>query len=199
VTQGGFASTTTGWVALTAGLACVLAVVLIALFFTLGEPFGTLNDVANGLAGTLCGLLAWLLYAQHPPKSPLAGRLALILAVVGALAVIAGSVLVISKFTGAVQAGWYTAVGNASLGLWLTAFSYSAPRTTILTARLSTLGIIVGISMAVGIIALPALIAGMDTMGSLPWYLNLAFVGVLGTYILFPVWAVWLGRNILTR
>ena len=197
MTSNSFSSATTGWVALIAGLVCVLAIILIALFFTLGQPFGTLNDLANGLAGILCGLLAWVLYAQHPSRSALPGQFALMLALIGVLLVLAGTVLVVSNVMGAVQAGWYTASGNALIGVWLAAFGYSALRTALLPANLSLFGTVVGLLMAVGLVAFAGIVAGTDTMTNLPWYLNLAFVGVLGTYVLFPVWAIWLGRHLL--
>jgi hypothetical protein len=33
----------------------------------------------------------------------------------------------------------------------------------------------------------------------MPWYLYVAFLGWLGTYIMYPVWTIWLGRNLLLK
>lgn len=199
MTQESISSMSTRWAALTAGLVFILAAILIVLFLTLGEPFGTLNDLANGIAGMLCGLLAWMLFTQHPLKPPLLGQLTVALAFIGALLVVTGTVLVVLRITGAVLAGWYTAVGNALIGIWLAVFSYSVLPTSALPRNLCVLGRVTGILMAVGLVALPAIVARTDSMESMAWYLNLAFLGVVGAYILFPVWAIWLGRNILQR
>lgn len=192
-------SSSTGGVAVATGIVLILAIVLILLFFTLGEPFGTLNDLANGLAGILCGLLAWMLFAQHPAKSSLLSELALALAVIGAGVVVVGTVLVVFKVTGWVLAAWYTAVGNALIGIWLAAFSYSAGRSLILPGSLPAFGLITGLLMVTGFFAVPGILARIDSMASLPWYLNLSYVEYLGTYILFPAWAIWLGRTLLVK
>jgi len=42
------------------------------------------------------------------------------------------------------------------------------------------------------------IIAGIDSM-DMPWYLYIAFFGYLGTYILYPIWTIWLGRNLLLK
>jgi hypothetical protein len=199
MTESTVSSATTGWIAVAAGIACVLAVILIVLFFTLGEPFGTLNDLTNGLAGILCGLLAWVLYTHFPSKSPLLSQLSVVLAVIGALIAVAGTVLVVFNITGWVLAGFYTAVGNALIGIWLAAFGYAVQRTVSLPGQLFTFGTIAGLLMAVGIVAVAGIIARVDSMESLPWYLNLGYLGFFGTYILFPVWAIWLGHSLLKR
>ncbi len=147
----------------------------------------------------MCGLLAWILHTHYPSESPLLSELTLVLALIGALIVVAGTVLVVFKFTGWVLAGFYTAVGNASIGIWLVAFVYAVQRTGMLSGHFLTFGTIAGLLMAVGIVSVVGIIARVDSMESLPWYLNLGYLGFLGTYILFPIWAIWLGRNLLTR
>ena len=48
-----FSSVTIGWVAIAAGIAGLLGLVFIILFFTVGQPFGTLNDICIGLTAIL--------------------------------------------------------------------------------------------------------------------------------------------------
>ena len=189
----------TGWVALATAIATLLATILIFLFYTAGGPFGTLNDIFNGVAGILSGVLAWMLSSQFRTGSSILQRVALIVAGIGALVVAIGSILIIFDITGWVLAGWYTAVGNALIGVWLVAFSTSMRWSNLLPRSLSTFGSIVGAIMAVGIIAIPGILMGIDSTDSTPGYMNLAYLGYLGTYFLYPAWAIWLGRTLLSR
>jgi hypothetical protein len=108
-----FSSSLVGWVAISAGIAGLLGLVFIILFFTIGQPFGTLNDICIGLAGILSGILAFMLFSEFHVKSPLLSQIALIAAGAGALVVAIGSILVIFGFTGWYLAGLYMSVGNA--------------------------------------------------------------------------------------
>src|SRR5262245_8530878 len=105
-----FKSNSVGWIAISTGIATILAVVLIILFFAVGEPFGTLNDIFNGLLAITIGTLAWKMYVEYHAKSP-DSLVALILALLGVVIAVIGSVLVIFNFTGWVLAGFYTGVG----------------------------------------------------------------------------------------
>ena len=189
----------TGWVALATAIATLLATVLIFLFYTAGGPFGTLNDIFNGIAGILSGVLAWVLSSQFRTSSSILQRAALILAGIGALVVVIGSILIIFDITGWVLAGWYTTVGNALLGLWLVAFSSSMRWSNLLPRSLSTFGSVVGAIMVIGIIAIPGILMGIDSTDSTPGYMNLAYLGYIGTYFFYPAWAIWLGRILLSR
>ena len=192
-------SSTAGWMAWATGIATLLATVLIFLFYTLGGPFGTLNDIFNGVAGILSGVLAWMLSSQFRTNSTLLVRASLVLAMIGAVIVVIGSLLIIFDITGWVLAGWYTTVGNALIGVWLLAFSTSMRQSTLLPRSLSTFGLIVGLLMVVGIIAIPGILMGVDSTDSTPGYLNLAYLGYVGTYFLYPAWTLWLGRTLISR
>jgi hypothetical protein len=126
-------------------------------------------------------------------------QIALVLALVGAIFTIVGSVLIIYGFTDFVLAGWYTGVGYALIGLWLVAFCYSMQRAGVLPHNLVLFGIVAGAFMLVGLIGIPGIFTGIDSMESMPWYLYIAFFGYLGTYILYPIWTIWLGRNLLLQ
>lgn len=75
-----------GWMAITTGIVGLLALALLILFFTVGGPFGTLNDVCNGLTGILSGVVAWMLHTKFHARLPFLSY-ALILPLAGALAV----------------------------------------------------------------------------------------------------------------
>jgi hypothetical protein len=193
-----YLSVTFGWVAIATGISAILAVLFLTLMATVNMSFGTVNDVFNGFIGISSAVLAWMLYAEHHAKSPLLSQIALSLAVVGAIFTIVGSILIIYGFTDFVLAGWYTGLGNALIGVWLVAFCYSMQRGDALPHNLIMFGLVVGVFMAVGLIGIPGIFAGIDSMESMPWYLYIAFFGYLGTYILYPIWTIWLGRLILS-
>jgi hypothetical protein len=199
MTTSNFSSTTIGWVAIVTGVSAILAVIFLTLMFTVNMSFGKVNDVFNSIIGISSAVLVWMLYAEHHAKSPSMSQIALALAVVGAILTIVGSVLIIYGFTDFVLAGWYTGVGNAMIGLWLVTFCYSMQRGDVLPHNLITFGFVVGAFMVVGLLGIPGIFARIDTMESLPWYLNIAFFGYLGTYILYPIWMIWLGRNLLLK
>lgn len=123
-------------------------------------------------------------------------QITLLLVVVGAIFTIIGSVLIIYGYTDFVLAGWYTGVGNALIGIWLAAFCYFMLSGNTLPHNLVVFGIVVGAFMAIGLIGISGILAGIDSM-DMPWYLYFAFFGWLGTYILYPIWAIWFGRNLI--
>ena len=189
----------TGWAALATGIASILATVLIILFYIVGGLYGTLNDIFNGVAGILSGILVWMLFSEFRLNSSILHRVVLVFALIGAVIVVFGSILIIFDFTGWVLAGWYTTLGNALIGIWLLVFSYSARRSNILPYNLSTFGLVVGAIMATGIIVIPGILTGIDSVESTPGFLNLGYLGFLGPYFLYPIWAFWLGRILLSR
>jgi hypothetical protein len=69
VTTTGISPSAIGWVAIATGVVGLFAAAFIILFYTVGAPFGTLNDISNGLLGILTGILAALLYAWTLNKS----------------------------------------------------------------------------------------------------------------------------------
>jgi hypothetical protein len=194
-----FSPTTIGWVAIITGGSAILAVIFLALMATVNPSFGKVNDVFNAIVGVSSVVLAWMLYVEHPAKSPWLSQIALALAVIGAIFTIVGSILIIFGYTDFVLAGWFTGVGYALIGLWLMAFCSSMQPGNTLPHNLVLFGLVVGAFMAVGLIGIPGIIAKIDSMESMPWYLYVAFFGYLGTYILFPIWTIWLGRNLLLK
>ena len=198
MTTSNFSTPTIGWVAIATGIAAILAVTFLTLMYTVDMSFGKVNDIFNSIIGISSVVLASMLYAEHHSKSPLMSQIALVLAVVGAIFTIIGSVLIIYGFTDFVLAGWYTGIGNALIGLWLAAFCYSMLSGDTLPHNLVTFGIVAGLFMAIGLIGISGIFAGIDSM-DMPWYLYIAFFGYLGTYILYPIWTIWLGRNLLLK
>jgi hypothetical protein len=199
MTTNNFSPSVVGWVAIATGVSAILAVIFLILMAAVNPSFGKVNDVFNGIIGISSVVLAWMLYAEYHARSPLLSQIGLVLAVIGAIFTIVGSVLIIYGFTDFVLAGWYSGLGNALIGLWLSALCYSLLRSDALPHNLVIFGIVAGVFMAIGLIGIPGIFAGIDSMESMPWYLYIAFFGWLGTYILYPIWTIWLGRILIHR
>jgi hypothetical protein len=199
MTSNNFSTATTGWIAIATGISAILSIIFLILMYTVNPSFGRVNDVFNSIIGISSLVLAGMLYAEHHAKSPLMSQFALALAVVGAVFTIIGSILIIFGFTGFVLAGWYSSIGYALIGLWLAAFCYTLLRSEVLPHNLVIFGIVAGAFMAVGLLGIPGIFSGIDSMEAMPWYLYVAFFGWLGIYILYPIWTILLGRNLLLK
>jgi len=198
MTTGTFSPSVVGWVAIATGIAVIVAVINLTLMYTVNGPFfGTVNDVFNSIIGILSVVLAWTLYVEFHARSPLMSQVALVLAAVGAIFTIVGSVLIIFGFTDFVLAGWVTGVGNALIGIWLLTMCTSLLGGETVPHNLVVFGIVVGSFMTMGLLGIPGILARVDTMESLPWYLGASYLGFLGTYILYPIWTIWFGRILI--
>ena len=200
MTTSDFSSLTIGWMAIATGIVGILALVSIILFFTVGQPFGTINDICIGAAAIMSGVLAWMLTPQYHGQSPLLSQVALVVAMVGALVATVGSVLVIFGITGWYLAGLYMAVGNALIGLWLLGLNFSAQQGGLWSSGLAISGMVIGVIMILGFAASQGIFSRLDAWESAPWYINyVGFAGSLGWLVLYPLWCLWLGRVILFK
>jgi hypothetical protein len=168
-----------------AGIACLIA------FSLTGGPFGTLNDIANGVVGGLSTVLALVTYARTEPDRL---RVAPAASIVGGAIMIIGSVLVIFDVTGWYLAGLVSSLGGAFIGLWLVIVDRWRGGLLQLPAHTRLLGRAAGIVMLFGFLAVPGILTGVDDWDASPWYVTASQVSWLGTYLLFPIWCVLLSR-----
>ena len=126
-------------------------------------------------------------------------QLMLLVVLIGVIFTIIGSALIIFGFTDFILAGWYTGVGNALVGIWLLTMCISLLNGDALPHNLLVFGIVVGSFMIFGLLGIPGILARVDTMDALPWYLGASYLGFLGTYVLYPIWTIWLGRILLSK
>ena len=197
MTRRGIASWQFGQMPIITGVLYILAATLLILFYIFGQPFGTLNDFFNGVAGISSGVLALMLFRRFHTVSPLLSRIGIVLAGIGVIASILGSVFVISGMTGWVLAGLYTVAGNALIGLWVLTLCYSLLKHDLLPRKLLILGIVSGVLLASGLVVLPGILSGYDSEDTIPWYLYVAGLNALSGAILYPIWCIWLGRTLL--
>jgi len=169
------------------------------LFFTFGGFFGLLNDVCNGVEAILSAVLAWRMHSWLRSQAPRLSGFTLIAAWVGALIATIGSVLIILDFTGWYLAALYTMFGYALVGLWLLDLNYVALQRFSLPRRLAQLGLLTAVCTAIGFLAGPGILGGVDDADAAPWLVNLGLLGSLGWMFLYPYWCVWLGRLLVSN
>ena len=177
-----------GAIATVIGIDMLVSVVSLALFFVVGGPFGTINDWTIGIGGALTALLVVSL-----GRSVRAGVVVTALAVLGSFVVVVGAALVISDTTGFLLAGLVESFGFALFGIWLIALNLASGRGS--ASALQILGVMAGGLMAIGLIVLPAIVTRVDDFDTAPAYVWLGFIGWLGIFVLYPVWAIWFGRG----
>jgi uncharacterized membrane protein YeaQ/YmgE (transglycosylase-associated protein family) len=152
-------------------------------------PFGTLNDIANGIVGVLSALLAMQMYVRREPDRL---RVAPAASILGAAIMIIGSVLVIFEVTGWYLAGLVSSFGSAFIGLWLFVVNRWTGGLLDLPVSTRLLGRATGAVMMLGFLAFPGILAGLDDWAAAPWYVSGSQLSWLGTYLLFPIWCVLL-------
>lgn len=180
----------TGWLAIGIGIVAIATVVILILFFAVGGPFGTINDAGNAGIGILSALLAYRL-------SKIAGMgVAAAAAIVGAIVTVIGSWLVMTETTGFFLAGLVSSVGFALIGAWLVVLSWSAPVDQLFPGP-QGFGRLAGVAMLFGLVGVPGIVMGIDDMDAVPPWLWAYALGWLGTYVLYPVWSLWVGRALL--
>jgi len=180
-------------VAVATGVVALVSVVSLALLYTVGKPFGAINDWTVGAVGLLSGLLALMIRRRGVAGSPGPATVSTGVAAVGAVIVAAGAALVISKTTGFVLAGLVESLGFALIGLWLIVLNRSMGSAAGSSGRLLNLGLATGIIMALGFVVTPGIAMGLDDANTAPGWIWIGFVGWLGIFILYPVWSIWFG------
>ena len=184
----------TGRLALAVGVVAVGSAVSLATEFAVQGPFGTINDIGNGAIGVLSACLAWRLRGRIAGR---AGGVAVSAAIAGAATTVVGSALVVSDTTGFFLAGLVSSVGFAGIGTWLVLLNRSDavagwPR------RLLGLGTVAGALMALGVLAAPGIVLRLDDMATAPAWVWVGSFGWLGTFVVYPAWAIWLA-SVATR
>lgn len=174
--------------AFTAAVAGAVALVATGLFLAVGQPFGTVSDVALLVMMLSLGPLMLAHYELGgvvplwPARLSLAGAVA---AVAAWVAIQAAMLLgAVSADRGAAATGAFAdqSVLLGFVGLWVAGASLLAGRWLPATVR--SLGILAGlgtIAMAVG-----QLLGGVDH--------PVTWVGGIGYQVVLPVWALFLGQ-----
>jgi hypothetical protein len=192
--------TMVGWLALATGISGLLGFILIILFFTVGQSFGTLNDFFIGLTAILSVVLVWMSASVFQGQFPILGQVALVIATLGGILVLVGSVLALTGRAGWYLSGLFMAAGYGLIGLWLLVLGYSTLRGISIPLNLAIFALVAGLVLALGLVAIPGIFHGTDSqeyeftlINSLWWAASLGYVAV------YPVWSILLGRNLLLK
>ncbi len=174
------------------GVAGLASAASLATFFRFGQPFGSINDVGNGLVGILSASLAWRLWrdARQP-----AGAVWSVVASAGAVLTVAGSWLVVSRTTSFLLAGFVSSVGFGLIGLWLVAASRSMRSDASMGGSLARLGTAAGLVMATGVASIPVVALGVDEADAVQPWMWTGSLSWLAVYLLYPIWALLVGRR----
>jgi hypothetical protein len=162
----------------------------LATYFTVGGPFGTINDIGNAATGVLSGWLAWRLHREPALRT---GNVFLGSALAGAALTVAGSALVVSGTTGWLYAGLVSSVGFAGIGAWLVATSRRSSQSGAWPRNLARHALVAGGLLITGVLSLPGIPLRLDDPATAPWWIWLGFVSWLGTYVVYPAWAIRMG------
>ena len=102
---------------------------------------------------------------------------------------------IILDITGWYLAGLVSSVGSALIGIWLLIANRLHRRAPELPRGLIMLGMTTGIFMIIGWLALAGVIARIDDPQLAPWYVSTGLLNWMGTYLLYPIWCLWLSRR----
>lgn len=183
---------TVGRLAFAIAVVDLLGVAFLIIFYAVGGPFGTANDVTNGLVGLSSMVLAWLWVS---PRTTVWSRVGIAAATVGGIVMMIGSILIIFDITGWYLAGLVSSAGSALIGIWLLVANRLQRYSARLPRRLIMLGMTSAIFMILGWLAVPGVITGIDDPRLAPWFVNAGLLNWMGTYLLYPVWCLWLSRR----
>jgi hypothetical protein len=194
-----------GWAAYFSGIAAILGLVSLILFFSLESTpspaqsphvWGPVSDIAPILQmlSMLVVLLAFYrMQRTHSVKLSLVGSS---IGILGMLVVVLLQFLLILKVISFEQEVLPVLVATAAVGLWLILVNSIGRRQGDFPTKLAWLGMAVGAAFVLEPVMLSA--AG----GAVAWrvfmsnYLLLSASAVvfLVSYVGFPIWAFWLGR-----
>ena len=180
----------TGRLAVAIGVVLAGSAAALALEFTVDGPFGTINDIGNGVAGVMSAALAWRLRSSFGHRAP---RATLACAMAGAALTVVGSALVASGTTGWVLGGLITTVGFAGIGAWVVAANLRSGEELGWGRSVRRLGVLSGFLMTIGVVAAPGIVLRLDDPQQLPWWAWVGFMGWLGTFVVYPAWAIAMG------
>lgn len=180
-------SPTAGWSALVSAIATILGLVTLIIFFALGQPWGTINDITSVVLALSLLPVLLALHRLHRHNAPAISLAILILSMVALLVVVAFQTLLISGTITFAQTAVVVPVAFGVFGAALVVYGGFAYVDGLLPRRLALLSIAAGIGYIAVIVGF--ILGGQEH--------PLAVIGGLMAVICYPIWAIWFGRMIL--
>jgi len=176
-----------GWSAYLSATATILTFITGILFFTVGKPFGKINDISSVFQVLFMIPLTIFFIQALPSKVLVLELVATILGVSGMLlSAIGQSLLVFGRidFQGSLK--FFPA--GAAIGIWLILICSLSANQELLPELMASIGILAGAGYIVTVIGF--LKSGQQS--------TLFYIGALMLGICYPVWAFWLGRTLMS-
>jgi len=165
----------------------ILTFVTGILFFTVGKPFGKINDISSVFQVVLMLPLAFLFLPVTPPGLWGLGLAAALIGLAGMLVSAYGQgLLVFERIDFETSQKFFPAGGL--IGVWLALVNALALTMNALPAVLAWIGMFAGIGYIVTVVGF--LRGGQNN--------PLFYSGSLVLAVSYPVWVIWLGRLIFT-
>ncbi len=174
------------WFAILSASSWLIALITISLFFAIGQPWGTINDVASFVQWAAAIPLVIVIYQSQRAHT----HLALFVAVLGLAALITAcglTVLLLAQVLTFQQQGTPTAVAGGVFGLWLVLTAALWLGGSLLPGPLLALMAVAGIGTVIGIV-------GFVAFGSSHW---LTYAGGAVGGLAYPAWGYWLAILLL--
>jgi hypothetical protein len=206
-----------GWAAILSGLVDLIGLVFLVLFYILeaprilqsGEPstpplFGTLNDASFIFVALFMIPVAVALHQRQQNQSPALSWIALATGLIGVLVAATTQALYVPRVISTAQQSPLLTISIGTIGVWLFLVNLLARRGKTLPNGLGWLGMAVGASL----IFLPVTYfagGGSEMVNepgaslSNPLVIAGFVVATLGLAVVYPVWAILLGRVFLHR
>ena len=177
-----------GWSAIVSAVASIVGLVTLIMFFSLGQPWGTINDISSVVQALSILPVLLALHRLHSLDAPVVSLAAFGIGVLGMLiAAVWQTLLIIGVITFA-QTAVISPIAFGVLGISLILYGYRIYRNGMLPRKLALLSLITGagfVTLIVGVI-----LGGQEH--------PLSAIGGLIAAIGYPIWAVWFGRILLS-
>jgi len=178
-----------GWSAYLSAAATIIGFITLILFFSVGQPFGTINDVSSIIIALAILPVLFVLHKLHRTFAPAVSLGALIIGIVSALTAALLQTLFVFKVIPGDLSGEIVTVAFGVFGIALVLFNYLVYSNKSFSPKFAIWGIVAGAGYAV--VALGFLLGGQDH--------PLTYVGGLAAIVAYPVWAIWFGKLLLSR
>ena len=173
-----------GWSGYLSALATIIGAVTLVIFFSVGDPFGKINDVSSVVIGLTAIVILFALYQLHRSAAP---TISLVTFIVGALAMLTAAVVQMLLVINGTNFGMIVTIAFGVFGASLIVFGFLAVVNETLPRVLAWMGIAAGIGYVL-------VITGFILSGENH---PLTYIGGAISVIAYPTWSIWLGRVFL--
>ena len=177
-----------GWAAYLSAAATIVTFVTGILFFTAGQPFGTIQDTSSALQVLLMPPISLVLYALFRPYAPALSLLATAVGIAGMLVAGVLQVLLVFRAVQFEPTIRTTLTAGGAIGVWLVLVAALSLTGGILSRGLAWSGIVAGGGYIL-------LVFGFWLGGQQH---PLFWTGSLAAVAGYAVWAIWLGHALLS-